>query len=172
MLQAQTKYQDAANSRRLPAPRFHVNDLVWFNAENITTRRPSRKLDHRRLGPFKITKVVSPHAYELEFPASMKIHRVQHVSLLDPAAVNPLPGQYNPPPPPVEVDNGEEAYLVEEVLNSRLFQRQLQYLIKWAGYNDPDWQYAELVWELDAVKKFHQRYPEKPGPLPEDDDDD
>ena len=99
----------------------------------------------------------------------MKIHRVQHVSLLDSAASDPLPDQYNPPPPPIEAD-GEEAYLVEEVLNSRMFRRRLQYLIKWAGYEDPDWQYAELVWELDAVKEFHQRYPQKPGPLPEDDD--
>jgi len=109
MARAQARYQETADTRRSPAPNFKIGDTVWLNAKNIITRRLSRKIDNRRLGPFKITRVVSPHAFELELPDSMKIHRVQHVSLLDPAASDPLPGQHNPPPPPVEVD-GEEEY--------------------------------------------------------------
>jgi hypothetical protein len=41
---------------------------------------------------------VSPYAYELELPVSMRIHPVQSVSLLDPAVEDPLAGQVVPPP--------------------------------------------------------------------------
>ena len=139
---------------------------MWFNTQNITTQRPCRKLDHRRIGPYPITKIVMPYAYEIGFPASAKFHRVQHVSLLDPADSDPLPGQRNPPPPPVIVNN-EEEWHVEEVLDSRIRRKRLQYLVKWVGYDEPDWQPAEAVNELAAVDIFHQRYPGKPGPLPE-----
>ena len=39
----------------------------------------------------------------------------------------------NPPPPPVIVD-GDEHYVVEQVLDSQLIQGQLHFLIKWEGY--------------------------------------
>ena len=96
----------------------------------------------------------------------MKHHRVQHVSLLDPADTNPLPGHHNYPPPPVIVD-GEEEHYVEEVLDTRFFGRKLQYLVKFVGDDEPEWKAAEEVNELAAVDVFHARYPEKPGPLPE-----
>ena len=55
---AQHHQQEYADSKRQPAPAFKVGDKVWFNAQNVTTQRPSRKLDHRRLGPYEILKVV------------------------------------------------------------------------------------------------------------------
>jgi hypothetical protein len=169
ILRAQHKHQEQADRKRKPAPAFKVGDQVWFNAQNLTTQRPSRKLDHRRIGPYKITQVISPYSYEIGFPTTVKHHRVQHVSLLDPADSDPLPGQHNPPPPPVIVDGAEEHY-VEEVLDARIFRRRLQYLVKFIGDDQPEWKAAEEVNELEAVDKFHERYPDKPGPLPEDAD--
>ena len=142
--------------------------MVWFNAQHLTTKQPSRKLDNRRIGPYAITRVVSPYAYELDFPSSVKYHRVQHVSLLDPADNNPLPGQRNPPPPPVVVDDAEEWH-VEEIFDACIFRQRLQYLVKWVGYDRPDWELAENVNKLEAVDRFHERYPQKPGLLAEDD---
>ena len=74
ILRAQHQHQEQADRRRAPAPAFRIGDRVWFNAQNITTQRPSRKLDHRRIGPYGITKVVSPYAYEIDFPATVKYH--------------------------------------------------------------------------------------------------
>ena len=98
----------------------------------------------------------------------MKNHAVFHIFQLDSAANDPLPGQIIPPPPPVIVDE-EEEFVVEEILDARLFGKgkKLKYLVKWLEYVDPDWQDAEIVNELQAVDDFHQRYPHKPGPLPE-----
>ena len=49
----------------------------------------------------------------------MKCHPVFHVSLLEPAATNPLGGQKQPIPPPIIVDNNIECK-VEEILDSKL----------------------------------------------------
>ena len=71
IFRAQHWQQEYADSKRQPAPAFKVGDKVWFNAQNVTTKRPSHKLDHRRLGPYEILKVVSPYAYKLQFPAAV-----------------------------------------------------------------------------------------------------
>jgi transposase InsO family protein len=92
ILYAQSKQQEDADRSRLPAPSYHVGDKVWLNARNITTRRPSIKLDHKRLGPFTITALVGKYACRLELPLTMKIHNVFHVRLLEPSATDPFPG--------------------------------------------------------------------------------
>src|SRR5437762_14367947 len=144
-----------------------LRDEVWLNAKNVTTERPSRKLDHRRIGPFKILKVVSDWAYKLDFPRDIKMHPVQHVSLLSSTADDPLLGQRNPPPPPIIV-NDEEEYMVDEVLDARVRRNKLEYLIKWVGYDNPEWEKANDVNGLQVIDRFHELYPDKPGFLPED----
>ena len=107
---------------------------------------------------------VSPHAYQLELPASIRIHRVQPVSLLDPVVNDTLDGQGIMPPPLVEVD-GKEEYQVSSVGNSWMYRSQLQHLIRWTGYDSLTWEPAKFVDGLQAVDEFHQHYPIKPGPL-------
>jgi transposase InsO family protein len=170
MGRAQERQAASADRRRLPAPRFLPGDRVWLDARNIVTRRPSRKLDHRRLGPFEVVAdpaLRTPHAVRLRLPDSMLIHPVFHVSLLEHAANDPFPGQLQLPPPPVEVD-GEHEFYADDVLDSRIFGRwkKLQYLIRWTGYDSPTWEDAANVDGLEAIDRFHARYPRKPGPLP------
>jgi hypothetical protein len=97
----------------------------------------------------------------------MDIHPIFHVTLLEPVCNNPLLGQVTPTPGPVIVE-GELEYEVEEVLDSRMFRRQLQYLIKWQGWDVLTWEYATEVNKLKAIDDFHARHPNKPGPLLED----
>ena len=162
---ANLRYQENADKHRLPSPNYQPGDLVWMNARNWKTRRPSRKLDNKRYGPLKIIAKVSPYAYRLELPPTMKCHNVQHVSLLEPAANDPYPGQQSDPPPPVEID-GEDEYFIEAILDSRIHRKKLQYMVKWVGYDMPDWEPAELHSDSKAVDDFHKKYPDKPGPLP------
>jgi hypothetical protein len=160
---SQAIQEEGANRGRMPAPNIHVASQVWLNARNIRTTRPMRKLDWKRLGPFQVKKQVSPYAYELELPVSIRIHRVQPVSLLDVVAANALEGQLVSPPPLVEVD-GEEEYQVSSVEDSRVYRNQLQYLIRWAGYDSLTWEPTKFVNVLQAVDECHQQYPQKPGP--------
>ena len=162
---AQARYQENADRHRVAAPAFQPGDQVWLNAKNIRTSRPSRKLDNKRLGPFTVDTAVGTHAYRLLLPDTMKVHPVFHVSLLDPARDDPLPGQQIPPPPPVIVD-GEKEHEVEEILDSRVRRRRLQYLVKWTGYDDPTWEPQEYLEDVHAVDVFHAQYPDKPHPPP------
>ena len=166
---AQEAHQASANRDRLPAPDFQVKDKVWLNARNIRTTRPSKKLDHRRLGPFEIIQKVSSHAFRLALPLALKrIHPVFHVSLLEPYHPNTLPGRVDPPPPPVVVD-GEEEWEVAEILSSRRHRKKLQYLVRWTGFDQTDdqesWEPAEnLQHAPDLVREFHRTHPGLPGP--------
>ena len=90
---ARDVYKETADRRRQPSPTYKPGHYVWLLSRHIRTTRPCRKLDHKRLGRFKVVKRVGTHAYRLELPATMKIHPVFHVSLLEPCASNPLPGQ-------------------------------------------------------------------------------
>ena len=163
---AQGIYQFYADQHQVDAPLFEPGDKVWLLRRNITTRRPSNKLDYKRLGPFTIADQINPVAFRLNLPPSMKVHDVFHVSLLEPYIPNTLPGRLEEPPPPAIVD-GEPEYEVEEILDSRIFRRKLQYLVSWKGYD-----ISERSWEPvenfsnheESVLEFHRRYPLKPGP--------
>ncbi|KAL5596424.1 uncharacterized protein BROUX77_007108 [Berkeleyomyces rouxiae] len=81
-----------ANRHKSSAPLLREGDLVWLLSRNIRTTRPSKKLDFKKLGPFKILRKVSSHAYELALPATMKVHPVFHVCLLEPFLFVRKPG--------------------------------------------------------------------------------
>jgi len=90
---SQLVQQEGANPGRVPAPNIQEDSQVWLDARNIQTTRPTRKLDWKRLGPFRVVHQISPYAYELQLPASIRIHQVQPVSLLDPVVNDPDEGQ-------------------------------------------------------------------------------
>ena len=169
MTSAQARYEEQANRRRTPARRFREGQLIWLDSRNIRTLRPQKKLDWKNLGPFPIKKIISSHAYELDLPASMRIHPVFNVSLLRPAANDPVPGQYQPAPPPIEVE-GLEEWEVEDIVDSRWERRgrggpRLRYTVKWTGYDELTEVPADhLENAQETVLNFHRRYPSKPKP--------
>ena len=123
------------------------------------------KLDHRRLGPYEVIESVGTSAVRLRLNATVQIHPVFHVSLLEHAADDPFPGQITPPPPAVIVD-GDEEWNVETIFDCRLHYNRPQYLVKWKGYDAPSWQPAtDLEHSSDLVREFHQLWPDRPRPL-------
>ncbi|KAI0992596.1 hypothetical protein K3495_g15589 [Podosphaera aphanis] len=156
---AQEVAAENSNLSRLPPPVFREGERVWLLRKNIATTRPSNKLDHKKLGPFKILKKISSHAYKLKLPPTMRVHPVFHVSLLEPTSKDPLPGQFNPPPPPIVVD-GELEYVVEEILDAKP-RGAKSFLVKYLNDPIPSWEPYEFVKDLEALDKFYERYPKK-----------
>ena len=140
---------------------------MWLLRRNIKTKRPCEKLDYRRLGPFVVQKEINHVAYRLELPATMKVHPVFHVSLLEPYRESSFPGRVQSPPPSIEIENHEE-YEVEKVLDSRRKWGKLEYLVHWCGYdiNERTWEPTQnLANAPQKVQEFHRRYPQKPKPI-------
>ena len=166
---AVARYKRYADMQRIPAPEFRPDQLVWLDARNISTTRPSKKLAEKRLGPFRIARVISDTAVKLDLPASMpSIHPVFHVSLLTPASDAQIPGQHLQEPEPIQVD-GHNEWEVGEILDSRIRYRRLEYLVLWDGFiRDGERSTWEPVCHVshatDAIAEFHMRYPDKPKP--------
>ena len=162
ILLTRDSYKEYADRRRQPSPMYAPGNYIWLSSRHIKTTRPCRKLDHKRLGRFKVLRRVGSHAYLLELPATMKIHPVFHVSLLEPCNSDPLPGQVQAEnPPPIVVDKNNE-WEVEEILDSRMHYQTPQYLVRWTGYDHPTWEPAEYLSHTPAVvADFHQQYPNK-----------
>ena len=128
MTWAQAVYSEQADKHRIPIPKFEVGDEVWLLRKDLKTTWPSSELDFKYQEKFRITKKVSSHTYKVELPASMKVHPIFHVSLLEPATSDPLPGQLQPPPPLVIIDE-EPEWEVNEIVDSKFMGKTLRYLI-------------------------------------------
>ena len=76
-----------------PQPEFQIGDKVLLNAKNIKTLRPSKKLDQRMRGPWKIIKRVRPRAFQLDLKEYKgRKHDVFPVGLLEPYRESTIPG--------------------------------------------------------------------------------
>ena len=106
---------------------------MYLLTKNLKTRRPSKKLDHVKVGPFFIKAQRGAVSYELELPQDAKVHPVFHISLLEPA---------DPGTPIQETFHYESQEENEFEVEKILGQQGQKYLIKWKGYPT-----SENTWE-------------------------
>ena len=79
------------NKHHAGAPILKEGDKVYLLQKNIKTTRPSNKLDHVKIRPFKIIRNIKGTSFELKLPEGMQQkHSVFHVSLLEPAPTKVL----------------------------------------------------------------------------------
>lgn len=161
---AQRRYKEQADKGRAEDPDFSVGDTVWLNRKNMNSHRPSKKLDWTHYGPYKVLEKVGKRAYRLDLPATIKVHPVFHVSLLE--KDNPDNWERTPQPlPPVFVD-GEEEWEVDKIVNSKTDRGKRKYLVRWKGFgiSGDTWEPLEhLTGVEDLIEKFHLDNPNAVG---------
>ena len=96
-----------------------VGDHVWLENKNIHLNQPSKKLDNKRYGLFKILKDIGSGAFELELPEGWMIHNVFNEDLLTRCVEPKFQRQHKDPAPLPVIINKEEEYKVEEVWKHR-----------------------------------------------------
>jgi len=163
LLESQTKMKAQADKSRTDVE-FNIGDKVWVSSKDIQTARPSQTLEDKLFGPYRIIKKVGT-SYRLELPSSMKRTSSFHASKLHLDPNDPLPGQYIPPPNPVEID-GDNEWELDDILASRRYYGRLQYKCKWHGFErDDEWYYADednFKNAPELIEEFYKRYPKMP----------
>jgi Reverse transcriptase (RNA-dependent DNA polymerase)/RNase H-like domain found in reverse transcriptase/Integrase zinc binding domain/Chromo (CHRromatin Organisation MOdifier) domain len=123
------------NKRRQEAPNLKKGDRAYLLARNIKTKRPNKKLDFKKLGPFEILEQQKGDVYRLKLPETMKrLHDRFHISLLEPTP-DQIRINKNLSEPDLDEDEDTEEYEVERILGAQYIDGELHYLVRWKGCN-------------------------------------
>src|SRR6266852_3464126 len=158
---AQRLMKKQYDKRKQQSQNYQPGDKVWVDGKEITTDRPTKKLDDRRYGPFRVESKVGEAAYLLYLPKTWKgIYPVINEGRLSPYQAPMSPLQKQPPPPPAVIVEGEEEYEVAIIHGKKRSRNQDLYLVEWVGYpNKVDW-----TWEpkrnLTNVKEVLKAFEE------------
>ena len=119
MEEAQKVIKKQFDKKRQNPQELKVGDNVWLENKNIHLNRPSKKLDNKRYGPFRISKNIGLGAFQLELPEGWMIHNVFNEDLLTQCVELKFKRQHEKPVPLPMIINEEEEYEVEEVRKHR-----------------------------------------------------
>jgi hypothetical protein len=107
-------------------PILKEGDKVYLIRRNIQTKQPSTKLDHKKLGLFKIKRIAGLVNYKLVLPKTINIYPVFHILLLELV----LLGVLLAPVTKIKLVNPNTEYEVEEILDHKQVRNYIKYLVK------------------------------------------
>jgi len=114
---AQDCYKVSLDKLRKESLLFQVGNKISFNAI-FKTAQLYDKLNYQRLGPFSIKQQVNQVTYQLKLLASMKVHSLFHVSLLEPYNESNISEKHNCHDLALKLIYTYEEYEVEKILDS------------------------------------------------------
>lgn len=167
---AQIQMKHYYDRKRTEARDYQIGDLVWLEGTNITTDRPTKKLEDRRYGPFKILEKIGPSAYKLNIPRKWKgIHPVVNEAVLTPYIRPQFKSQTQNPPPVPDVVTPEGSWEIEEIIDSKEKKPgEIWYLVHWKDHPRSERQWVKRAEVLksapEAVSAYHKRFPDNPRP--------
>jgi hypothetical protein len=93
---------------------------------NIQTKQPNIKLDHKKLGLFKVKRVIGLVNYKLTLLKNINIHPVFYISFLELALLGALPVFI------IEIEpiNPNTEYKIKKILDHNRVRNYIKYLVK------------------------------------------
>jgi hypothetical protein len=107
-------------------PILKEKDKIYLIQQNIQTKQLNTKLDYKKLGLFKIKKIIGLVNYKLVLPKTINIYPVFHISLLEPILLEVLLA----PVTEIELVNFNMEYKIEEILDHKQVRNRVKYLVK------------------------------------------
>ena len=162
---SQDKMEKDANKHRSSTEELKEGDLVLLDRKGLnwaSTRDEDKKLNSRRLGPFKVCEIDKKFLnFKLELPKQLPVHPWFHRALLT---------KYKKPSsefpdridiPEFSKNYPELDYEIEKILGERIFKKKLQFKIRWKGWSPEhdSWEPAENI----NAKKLIQDYQQSRG---------
>ena len=173
---AKDAYSKHYNKKHLPKS-YNVGDLVMLATKNLKQKRPSKKLSHKFIGPFKIIDKVGAQAYRLLLPSTYRIHNTFHISLLEPYHLREGDEKAENFMQAPELIDDDEFWEVEEIVDKLATKKEIWYKVKWTGWGEEYDQWVkdkELASAQKRIDEFnaqaekrrntHSQSPEVPPP--------
>ena len=113
MEEAQKNMKKQFDKKRIFPQELKVGDNMWLENKNIQLNWPSKKLDQKQYGSFKILKDIGLGVFQLELSEGWTIHNVFNEDLLTQCNEPKFKGQHKEPAPLPTIVNEEEEYKVE-----------------------------------------------------------
>lgn len=140
--------QSAYNAQKYTPANLQPGADVWLDRKYFTDSysalQPSRKLNARRYGPFKVLELIGKNAVCLQFPTHMRAHNVVHVEHERRFHSQPTDISNNGPGPsqPFVDEHGDTVVEIGQILGHRKKGRGYQFLAlpKGAPTHDACWQ--------------------------------
>jgi hypothetical protein len=105
---------------------FKKGDKIYLIQQNIQTKQLSTKLDHKKLGLFKIKRIIRLVNYKLVLPKTMNIYPVFYISLIELI----LLGILLAPVTEIKPINPNTKYKIKEILDHKQVKNYIKYLVK------------------------------------------
>ena len=164
---ARKRMMKYADTRRTPPLAYKVGDAVMLSTAHLKLKRPSRKLDHKFIGPFQIQQLISPTAVRLTLPHQWKTHPTFHVAEVEPFVQGNRPVDYEKVLRECADIEADEEYDVDEIKGSIKRRNSVLYHVKWLGFpKKKEWTFKpyENFSEGARMKllQFHINHPSAP----------
>ena len=159
---SQDKMEKYANKLKSSPEEFKEGDLVLLERKGLnwaSDKNDDKKLNSRRLGPFKIIAIDKPFLnYKLDLPKQLPVHPWFHRSIL--TKYQKPSDQFSDRKDTQDFKKNYPAidYEIEKILDDRIFKKKLQFKIRWKNWSPAhdSWEPAENIKAKELIRDYQQ----------------